>query len=648
MSKKIKRRIKILRYLPLFRYIYIYIYIISHILCYVHIIYIYIYIYILYIYIHAVQSKKRCVLGVGLARMRAHGTAHMNHGWFGERPAKRARLRSVLARWSCNSSWQMMAAMSGERMKAPSGAVKRRFSNALAPALSCFDVITAPAVSGEPVQFYCANMARLLQYMANECPCFHAWLKKLQGRLDVVLSHDETTAGNVLQTDSRQKITIVYCNFCAMESLQESPRSWVPLAAIAHVQVVRVDGGMAKVHALLPEHWANQNLENATEITPTVRLRILIRAFVADMDAHRQVLGAKGSAGLKPCSYCRNCVAKESRAADGRKFFNISEPDFSKFEEHTQQGLQAYLQQAMEKLPRMSKVDADMTERCLGYRVEDKGVWFSAACARLLPLSKYVNDSLHVYFANGVACLELNLLVEAVQRHTSKSIQDLQHAVEAAGWKRNGMAARNGQRQYWIRRLFVPSFFTGSLYKGSAAQAVALVKLFRWLAESVWHKNALLRAEATCFAKLCQVLDAIQVIAKTKRYTELIQLQREHLESFNKAWGTGLTRPKHHHALHLAAQYARTGVTPNCWAVESSHRDYKAVFAKMLQHLIREKDNGLGFCRSLMPRLLMRTTEMLNEHPISCSGFSLKREFTSEEVFRVDACNIAGCLRNVK
>ena len=436
----------------------------------------------------------------------------MNHGWYGERPAKRARLRAALARWSCESSLQVMATMSGTSAKKPSGAQKRQFAKAMAPALACFEPIVAPAVDGEPVQFHCAKMARLLQYMACECACFQAWLETLQGRLEVVLSHDETTGGNVLQTDARQKITIVYCNFCAMEAMHESPRAWVPLAAIAHWQLNRVDGGMAKVHALLLEHWAKQGLENAIEITANVRVRVIIRAFVADMDAHRQALGAKGSAGLKPCAYCRNCVAKESKAAGTGKFFSISEPDFTKFEEHTQQGLQAYLQQAMEKLTQMSKKDAEMTERCLGYRVEDKGVWFSPACASLLPLSKYVNDSMHIFFANGIACLELNLMVEAVQRHTGKGIEDLLHTVEAAGWQRHGMAQRLGQRQYWVRRLFKPSFFSGSLYKGSAKQAVALLSLFRWLAESVWekmqcymHKQRALRSSVTLWMQ-CETL----------------------------------------------------------------------------------------------------------------------------------------------
>ena len=96
----------------------------------------------------------------------------------------------------------------------------------------------------------------------------------------------------------------------------------------------------------------------------------------------------------------------------------------------------------------MTNKDAEMTARCLGYRVEDKGVWFSPVCAAFLPLEKYVNDSMHVYFANGIACLELNLLATAVQQHTGKTTKDLLHAVLAAGWQRNGMAQRNGERQY--------------------------------------------------------------------------------------------------------------------------------------------------------------------------------------------------------
>eukprot|EP00435_Cladocopium_sp_Y103_P043665 s3930_g12.t1 len=141
--------------------------------------------------------------------------------------------------------------------------------------------------------------------------------------------------------------------------------------------------------------------------------------------------------------------------------------------------------------------------------------------------------------------------------------------------------------------------------------------------------------QAACFAKLCQVTDAAQCIVMSKKYAELTLLQQQHLAAFNLAWGSSLTRPKHHHALHLGEQYARNNTTPNCWGTEAKHRDYKQVFSHALQHLLREEEGGAAFSRSLMPRLLLRTIAMLNENPLRLTGFALKREFTLEEVARV-------------
>eukprot|EP00435_Cladocopium_sp_Y103_P018139 s3207_g4.t1 len=141
--------------------------------------------------------------------------------------------------------------------------------------------------------------------------------------------------------------------------------------------------------------------------------------------------------------------------------------------------------------------------------------------------------------------------------------------------------------------------------------------------------------QAACLAKLCHVTDAVQCIGVTKKYAELTMLQQQHLAAFNLAWGSSLTRPKHHHALHLGEQYSRTNTTPNCWGTEAKHRDYKQVFSHALQHLLREEEGGMAFSRGLMPRLLLRTIAMLNENPLSLTGFALKREFTLEEVARV-------------
>ena len=112
-----------------------------------------------------------------------------------------------------------------------------------------------------------------------------------------------------------------------------------------------------------------------------------------------------------------------------------------------------------------------------------------------------MNDSMHAYFANGVAALEINLLMQEVQRCTSKTIDDIKQAVLQAGWMRSGQLARDGQTKHWTARLFVPAFFVGSMYKGTAKQTMALLPLLLWLAESVWSKVASLRLAVDSFGE---------------------------------------------------------------------------------------------------------------------------------------------------
>ena len=250
---------------------------------------------------------------------------------------------------------------------------------------------------------------------------------------------------------------------------------------------------------------------------------------------------------------------------------------------------------------------------------------------------------MHIFFANGIAPTEVNLLVAAVWKETKQSTSDIRKAVIEMAWERPGMRKRSGESKFWISRLFQASLFVGAMYKGSAKQTVALLAILRWFAESVWAYVPALQPAVDSFLKLCKCTDAVRTIAITKDYTALIALQKEHLTSFSVAWPTH-ERPKHHHALHLARQYSMTQCTPTCWGTEAKHKDYKQVFAKLLQHRLSQKDGGSGFSWSLLPRLLMRHCEFLNMNPLSSTGFQLTKEFSAEEICSstgLDNCRVA-------
>ena len=115
------------------------------------------------------------------------------------------------------------------------------------------------------------------------------------------------------------------------------------------------------------------------------------------------------------------------------------------------------------------------------------------------------------------------------------------------------------------------------------------------------------------------------------------------MDAFGKAY-SGHFRPKHHHALHLGAQYASTQCIANCWGTESKHQEYKQVYAAVLQHRLTQVNGGAQFSESLMCRLLTRHIELLNKNPLSPHGYELLKKHTEAEVLRVagiDNCEMA-------
>ena len=80
------------------------------------------------------------------------------------------------------------------------------------------------------------------------------------GRLQAVLSHDEATAGNVLNPLLRKKILLFYVTFTALESLWTSSRAWLPVAAITHDQLQKCRGGVSGATAAFLRQWSDSAL----------------------------------------------------------------------------------------------------------------------------------------------------------------------------------------------------------------------------------------------------------------------------------------------------------------------------------------------------------------------------------------------------
>lgn len=555
------------------------------------------------------------------------------------------RYDAAMARFSQRSIFTLQRLLRGQ--KAPtnkSGAAKRKFAQEMEPAARCYHLIKAPNVELEleNIQFAVLQIGELLRYVVHTVPSFAHFLRdECSGK--IIISHDETTAGNVLNTDASQKAVLFYMTFYELQYMHESPR------AITHRQVNQVNGGLSKIHALFLEEWHRQTQQPLT-VLPDVRLTLKIHCMVSDLDAQRLALCAKGSAGLKPCAFCQNVVSRSAETtalSSDDSFVTIHEHDLRKCQRHSQAQLEDYMTRALRAWPSTTKAEKELRERCLGYNIGAGGMWESNVAKEILPLHRFVNDSMHCYFCNGCCSAEILLLLAEAKKHTGIEISAIQQVVLDTQWLRAGHQHRGGENKHWTKRLFTESFFYGNLYKGSAKQTVALTMLLRWIAETLWLSVPELAPYARCFLLLCRCVDCIRRITQLKNYEMLSQVQSEHQQLFASLYHDS-TRPKHHARLHLSEQYSRLDCEPNCWGTESKHRDYKGVFAPTVCQFITQHLGGGEFSKNLLPRLLMRHCELLRERPITKEKFELRNAFTREQVQAetgLERCQVSGHCR---
>ena len=514
------------------------------------------------------------------------------------------------------------------------GAFKRKVQASLAPYLACFRAVdvasSRPGASGEI--FYIANMKALLRFVASQCPSLQDVFRAHSAEpLSAILAHDECTSGNVLNPLMRQKTLLFYVSFTCLKPILKSSRAWFPVAAVPHDQLEHCVGGMSAVTATFIQHWTEDALHVPFYICDGLHVSLQLRIFVSDLDSQRGAFAAKGSAGLKPCIFCGNCLMGNAEgAARNEHFRTIAEHDITFFQKNDRSDLEATIKYWIGLLPRMSKQEISLRERCLGFNLDPHSLWnYPPAVLDAFNIDTIMNDAMHCYFATGICNSEIILLLQAAKDHMGATVQDLCEACLVARWKRHDVK----ESQAWLKRLWKPAFFGSDMYKGSGSQTEALMHLLRWIAESVWMAIPSMQPYCLCFRALCKCVDALNVCDDTNDWQQLKVAQAEHQKLFAALYPENV-RPKHHHRLHLPEQYAKLGCQVMCWGVESSHRDYKSTFASNLRHLLLEDDCTGRFGKSLMPRMLLRSIELFNVRPFLEKGFELHDPFTEDEVYQ--------------
>lgn len=537
-------------------------------------------------------------------------------------------LRACLAAQSENSVWRGQCLQNGRagcstKPTAPSGAFKRKMARAIAPFSRCYKTLSMPSVQGPDIQFAFAKVKEVLRTLMPRDPALARLVRDSAARqepLKGILCQDEATAGNVLATEARQKVTFLYLSFQQYGPALTSSKAWLPLSTVARWQVDHAKGGVPALTVTWLEEWARQQLQDPFDVQGCM-LSISLSTFCCDFDAMRLSFDAKGSSGLRPCFLCSNCISKSSKAGESDPAFRtIAEPSMRNFLPLQQSEMETFMDGYLAKLPRMTRASQELTEKCCGFHISPLNLWSRAETRSLLQLQTCCNDAMHCYFANGIGSQELLLYWTAVQNRLGVTLQQLQDAISQAGWKRPTQHRRHGQTAYWLKRLFRPKLWEGVMYKGSATETLVLLSLLRWFARQLWSNYPDLRPQYKSFMLLCRCVDCLASLPHSHRFAELARCQEAHHEHFVAAYGDAV-RPKHHHRLHLPWHYQRHGVVA-CWGPESKHKDYKSFLAQTTQHFLTEAEGGKWHSMRLLPKLLRKHVSHNESRPLLLRGAS--------------------------
>ena len=206
----------------------------------------------------------------------------------------------------------------------------------------CPDVFEKGQVEGidplVPVVFYMASIKKMLQHVLLTCT---AYASRLEQRLQsdpacsfqIIIYNDEATGGNILQPNSSKKSSLWY--FClAQVGFCWSDAAWHPLCLVQHRDFDRANGGFSAIAKKIIRKILDEDLPVGFPVTlpgGLTLLRCQCKWMLSDLDSIRAVLNLKGSAAMRCCHFCRNCIKKHAGLNDDY-FVDIASGEIAKFD----------------------------------------------------------------------------------------------------------------------------------------------------------------------------------------------------------------------------------------------------------------------------------------------------------------------------
>lgn len=496
------------------------------------------------------------------------------------------------------------------------GKFEREVKELVGTGLACYDRHVFDDGRGGQVDFYLANLPKLIEFVGREMKSLaKIFLAALKGgaKLHGIIYHDEATACNPLAANKPFKATLIYLSYKQFGLHLHHESSWLPIGLIQTKHADRIPGAFCTCMSMIFEQVFGERWTTGFACSldgESVWFRQRADAIlIADMEGLRLSLCLKGSAGTKPCLHCVNCLKKGTGLGAGF-FHEIDEFSLSKFQRASSSDIWSLADDLgranAEERPRK---ELQRMEQAAGLAYVATGLFFLPMLRSRMPVEQILVDGMHCYFSNGVASWE----VARFFFQSGWRLDKLREAALASAW--TGPKVSKHHYPSYVRGLFADCLMTEQLYKGQASQTESIVPLLRYYIEVM--ADSAHGAAAASFISLADVVSEIRRLKylwkplAERDCQELQRLQELHHKLFVRSYGAQACKPKHHHRLHLPMTFSTIQVALRCEQNEAKHKCFKNGLAERMVSKSEE-----GFAASVLPRMLHMQAARLEANPL--------------------------------
>ena len=254
---------------------------------------------------------------------------------------------------------------------------------------------------------YIANIQKLLQKVLDEVPWYKEAVETLLEAdphrcFSFLCYHDECTARNILQPRSGKKASFFYF---AIEEVGRLHRetSFHPICMMQHKTVSLVKGGFSRAFLAIVESIRHERFDMGVPLRFKFGNKLFfarIRHWIGDLDALRQSLDAKGSAGMRVCVKCKNVLKRDSGVPKVDPYFvEVSSSNIEKFDLQTDSDIFSVYDNLLEQQKVLNKTKLGKLEVATGFVANCHGFLASKEARLYCPPSCWLLDVMLLYYS---------------------------------------------------------------------------------------------------------------------------------------------------------------------------------------------------------------------------------------------------------